>query len=86
MSWSSFGRDGNYCTGIARSEGGSLKGPWIQSEEPLYSRDGGHGMFFRGKDGMLYLAIHAPNKTPLERAVFVELTEFELWEDIKEYA
>ncbi|MDR1308008.1 MAG: glycoside hydrolase family 43 protein [Treponema sp.] len=86
MSWSSFGRDGNYCTGIARSEGGSLKGPWIQSGEPLYKRNGGHGMLFRGKNGMLYLAIHAPNKTPLERAVFVKLAEFELREEIKGYA
>jgi GH43 family beta-xylosidase len=78
MSWSSFGKDGNYCVGIARSEDGSLKGPWIQSGKPLYSADGGHGMIFRGKNGALYLAIHTPNKTPLERAVFVELKEFEL--------
>jgi hypothetical protein len=44
----------------------------------LYSADGGHGMIFRGKNDVLYLAIHTPNKTPLERAVFVELKEFEL--------
>jgi hypothetical protein len=73
--WSSFGQDGRYCIGAARSEDGSLTGPWVQSEEPLYGADGGHGMIFRSKEGRLYLAIHTPNKTPLERPIFVELTE-----------
>jgi hypothetical protein len=43
--------------------------------QPLYSADGGHGMLFRSREGALYLAIHSPNKTPLERTVFVEITE-----------
>jgi GH43 family beta-xylosidase len=73
--WSSFDKDGRYCIGAARSEDGSLNGPWAQSPEPLYSADGGHGMIFRSKEDRLYLAIHTPNKTPLERPIFVELTE-----------
>ena len=75
MLWSSFGKDGNYCIGTARSQDGTLSGAWTQSVEPLYTDDGGHGMIFRGKDGLLYLAIHRPNKTPLERPVFIEVTE-----------
>ncbi|GHV81916.1 glycosyl hydrolase family 43 [Spirochaetia bacterium] len=79
--WSSFGEDGRYCIGTARSQDGTLNGPWLQSPEPLYSADGGHGMLFRSKEGSasveagLYLAIHTPNKTPLERPIFVEITE-----------
>ena len=73
--WSSFGKEGNYCIGAARSQSGRLTGPWIHSGEPLYSADGGHGMLFRSREGTLYLAIHSPNKTPLERPVFVELAE-----------
>jgi beta-xylosidase len=75
MLWSSFGKDGNYCIGTAYSRSGTLTGPWIQSGQPLYSADGGHGMIFRSKGGTLYLAIHRPNKTPHERPVFVEVAE-----------
>jgi hypothetical protein len=32
-------------------------------------------MIFRGKEGVLYLAIHRPNETPFERPVFIEVTE-----------
>ncbi|MDR2482849.1 MAG: hypothetical protein LBD08_04370 [Treponema sp.] len=37
--------------------------------------DGGHGMLFQSREGMLYLAIHHPNKTPFERPLFVEVRE-----------
>jgi hypothetical protein len=43
----------------------------------LYSADGGHGMIFHSKEEVLYLAIHTPNKTPLERPLFVALAEKE---------
>ena len=72
--WSSFGKEGNYCIGTARSESGKLSGPWVQSGEPVYSEDGGHGMLFRDKEGVLYLAVHSPNKTPHERSVFRKMT------------
>jgi len=73
--WSSFGEAGNYCIGVATSESGSLDGPWVQSEHPLYESDAGHGMVFSGPGGSLYLAIHTPNKTPDERPIFVRLRE-----------
>ncbi|MDR1030520.1 MAG: glycoside hydrolase family 43 protein [Treponema sp.] len=75
MVWSSFGKTGNYCVGVARSADGTLKGPWIQEKKPLYCADGGHGMLFRSLEGILYLAIHTPNQTPFERAVFVAVQE-----------
>ncbi|GMO68536.1 MAG: glycoside hydrolase family 43 protein [Treponemataceae bacterium] len=82
MLWSSFDKDGKYAIGIARSATGSLFGAWTQSDSPLYSADGGHGMIFRTKNssgaladscGKAYLAIHTPNDTPNERAVFIAL-------------
>jgi hypothetical protein len=75
MLWSAFDETGAYCIGVAKSETGSVYGPWWQSEKPLYSADGGHGMLFRALDGKLFLAIHSPNKSPDERALFVEIVE-----------
>jgi hypothetical protein len=75
MLWSSFA-DSGYAAGLAVSYGG-LRGPWAQAETPLYQDDGGHGMIFRTGSGRLYLAMHRPNKTPMERAFFIELTEDE---------
>jgi arabinan endo-1,5-alpha-L-arabinosidase len=74
MLWSSIGEKG-YAIGISRSESGTLQGPWIQTEEPLFGENGGHGMLFRTFEGKLMLAIHAPNKTPNERPVFFEVIE-----------
>jgi beta-xylosidase len=73
--WSSFGEDGAYRIGVARSESGTLRGPWTQSGKALYAADGGHGMIFRARTGRLYLAVHTPNKTPFERPVFIEAVE-----------
>lgn len=75
--WSSFGQTGDYCLGVATSVSGSLDGPWIQSERPLYESDGGHGMVFRDLNSNLWLAVHTPNKTPDEGAIFVGLRETE---------
>jgi len=72
MLWSSNGAHG-YAMGIARSASGSITGPWVQEPEPLWSRDGGHGMVARTLDGTLLLALHQPNETPLERAVLKRL-------------
>jgi hypothetical protein len=78
MLWSSLGARG-YAMGIARSEGGDLAGPWRQEDEPLWAADGGHGMIFRALDGRLMVTFHSPNRTPHERAVFVELVERDEW-------
>ena len=69
--WSSFGPQGQYCIGVARSASGSLVGPWQQEDQPLFESDGGHGMIFTDDEDHLWLAIHTPNQTPNERAIFV---------------
>lgn len=74
MLWSSF-REGDYAIGVARSEAGGILGPWTQLPDPLFARDGGHGMLFRALDDRLMLTIHTPNRTPDERPIFIEITE-----------
>ncbi|MFC0215621.1 glycoside hydrolase family 43 protein [Paenibacillus chartarius] len=72
MLWASF-IDGAYAQGVARSATGLVTGPWVQEPEALFRSDGGHGMIFRTFEGKLMLTIHTPNKTPLERPIFLEL-------------
>jgi arabinan endo-1,5-alpha-L-arabinosidase len=74
--WSSFSETG-YSMGIARSESGSLEGPWRHLDSPLLSGDCGHGMVFRDFSSRLLASAHAPNRTPEERPVFVEVEERE---------
>jgi hypothetical protein len=76
--WSSFNAAGNYAIGVAQSATGLLAGPWKQNAAPLFEADGGHGMLFRGLDGKTRLAIHTPNKTPEERAVFIDVSKEDL--------
>lgn len=67
MLWSSFGKSG-YAQALARSESGTIRGPWTHLPEPLFKEDGGHGMLFsRLDDGQLMLILHQPNQKPLER-------------------
>ncbi|MDF2926746.1 MAG: glycoside hydrolase [Paenibacillaceae bacterium] len=75
MLWASF-VDNRYALGVARSTGGDISGPWVHDEKALFQQDGGHGMLFRRLDnGQLMLTIHAPNKTPHERPVFLHVEE-----------
>ncbi|MCP5115749.1 MAG: family 43 glycosylhydrolase [bacterium] len=74
MIWSSFG-DQNYAVGLAVSESGKVRGPWKQLPEPLFQKDGGHGMIFRTLDDKLMLVLHQPNSGRLERARFFELED-----------
>jgi hypothetical protein len=74
MLWSSHG-DAGYAIGIAESESGTITGPWIHHEDPLWSSNGGHGMILRASSGRDYLAFHWPNDSPDER---VKLTEVEI--------
>ena len=71
MLWSSFGASG-YAMGCAKSADGTLVAEWTQRHEPLWGKDGGHGMLFRRFDGRLMLTFHTPNDSPRERPVFVE--------------
>lgn len=74
MLWSSFS-DNGYAMGISRSRSVAIHGPWLHLPEPMADDDSGHGMIFRAFDGRLYLTYHAPNNTPNERPVFVEIGE-----------
>ncbi len=69
MLWASYGQKG-YGQTIARSQSGSVQGPWVQNQEPIFAEDGGHGMIFTAPDGTLQLALHQPNNTN-ERPVFL---------------
>jgi len=78
MLWSCACPSG-YCQNQARSVGGSVMGPWEQAPSPLYADDGGHGMVFRPFGGGLMMPLHKPNKSPLERAVLLEVEERGGW-------
>jgi hypothetical protein len=73
MLWSSYGPR-RYAVGIARSESGSVFGPWEQLADPLWLDDGGHPMLFETFDGRLMMAIHQPNRE-VERARFFEIED-----------
>ncbi|WP_088102754.1 glycoside hydrolase family 43 protein [Halalkalibacter urbisdiaboli] len=74
MLWASFVNN-VYAQGISRSVSGNVTGPWVHEEHPLYLNDGGHGMIFRTFANQLILTLHTPNKTPLERPIFITLSE-----------
>lgn len=74
MIWSSFGEKG-YAVGVAESESGSVRGPWVQHPEPLFKENGGHGMIFTTFDDRLLLTLHQPNSGDSIRARFFELID-----------
>jgi arabinan endo-1,5-alpha-L-arabinosidase len=74
MLWSSFGSEG-YAMGFARSESGTIIGPWSHHPSPLWAKDGGHGMVFRTLDNRLLVTFHMPNQSPNERPIFVEVED-----------
>jgi beta-xylosidase len=73
--WSTTGMHGGYTMGYAVSDSGNIHGPWRQSPEALYTRDGGHGMLFRDFRGRLLMTLHHPNHSPDERPMWVEVVE-----------
>ncbi|GAA1956151.1 glycoside hydrolase family 43 protein [Nocardioides panacihumi] len=72
MLWSSFGEEG-YAMGVATSAGGLITGPWVQREQPLWARNGGHGMIFSDPQGVRRLVFHWPNETPDERVKLISV-------------
>jgi len=74
MIWSTFIPGKEYCVLLARSESGCVAGPW-KDHTPIFTRNGGHGMIFTALDGKLLLALHQPNKGPLERLRLFELSD-----------
>lgn len=75
MLWSNFEDNGGYCIGYARSQSGTLFGPWIQNPDPLYALDGGHAMLFRTFEGQLMMACHCPNDHPKKRILLFQMEE-----------
>jgi len=69
MIWTSGGYTG-YTTGIAISDSGKLAGPWRQQDEPVYAKDGGHGMLFTTFDGQLMMVLHSPNNRGAQPHIF----------------
>ena len=74
MIWSSF-KNGDYAIGIAESATGKVIGPWRQQKEPLFEKDGGHGIIFKTFEGELRLVLHSPNGGGLERAHLFEIED-----------
>lgn len=78
MIWSSFGEKG-YAIGIAKSLSGRIEGPWIHEEQPLWEKDGGHGMIFESYENKILVSLHYPNGSideKLERPKFIEVEDF----------
>lgn len=80
MTWSSWGTNG-YAVGLARSESGTVSGPWIQYEKPFFPENGGHGMVFADKEGNLRFALHYPNDKFHEHPMFIDLKIEEMEKD-----
>jgi arabinan endo-1,5-alpha-L-arabinosidase len=74
MLWSSFTKAGKYAIGVARSESGTIQGPWKQDLLPLNDDDGGHAMLFKDFSGQLKISYHAPN-SQTERPVIYTVSE-----------
>jgi len=74
MLWSSFSAD-EYCEGLAYSSDSTLLGEWQHDPRMLFSKDGGHGMLFRDKEGVLRFVCHQPNVGFEERPVFFRIIE-----------
>ncbi len=79
MIFSSWGT-GGYTVGIAESDSGKLLGKWHHINR-IICRDSGHGMVFTEMNGKRMLAVHAPNDTPNERPVFLNLDELQKRDD-----
>ena len=72
MLWSSFGAEG-YTLALAHSRSNTVDGPWIQDPEPLFAKNGGHGMLFKTFEGELNVSLHYPNVNLEEKPVFFEI-------------
>ena len=73
--WSSFSQEG-YTQAVAVSDNGEIDGRFIQAE-PLFMKNGGHGMLFRTKENRVMLALHQPNEHLKERPVFLPMAHLD---------
>lgn len=68
--WSST-RENVYC--VLKATANSIKGKWKHESRPVFSMDGGHCMLFDALDGSKKIALHYPNVSPKERALFLNV-------------
>lgn len=73
MIWSTSVNDCYYQC-IAYSDNGEIDGKWLQLE-PIFTKDGGHGMIFRDMNNQLKLTLHCPNIQTMERPVFFDIID-----------
>lgn len=71
--WASFS-PGGYTEALAVSDNGEIDGHFTQID-PLFDKDGGHGMIFRDLTGQLRLTLHTPNDHLEERPFFYPIHE-----------
>lgn len=71
MIWSST-INGQYHQCVATSDNGDITGKWTQIE-PLFTKDGGHGMIFEDFKGKTKLVLHCPNIQLSEHPVFFDI-------------
>ena len=74
LTWSPYLRD-HYVVLGAISKSGSVFGPWEHLEKPLFEDNGGHAMFFNDARGRSLMCIHAPERSPMERAHLYHMAE-----------
>lgn len=77
MLWSTWSKE-RYAIGVAYSQSGSIKGPWIQEDRPIFNDNGGHGMLFRTFGGKLKLCMHwvdQRDEYPGRRPVFMDVDD-----------
>lgn len=72
--WSSFCKDG-YCELVSRSDNGDIDGNWTVDREPIFGKNGGHGMIFDTIAGKRMFVMHTPNDPPYERVALYEVND-----------
>ncbi len=83
MMWSTFIPGKDYCVVLAESESGKVAGPW-KRHRLLYTQNGGHSMIFKSFDGDLLMALHQPNRSPMERLRLFRIVEQDETLEVKE--
>lgn len=74
MTWATFTSGNGYSVVLTHSESGKISGPW-KEQKLIYTKDGGHGMFFETFDGRLLMTLHQPNGGKKERLHLFEVID-----------
>lgn len=70
--WSSWGKQG-YTVGAAVSETGKIEDPWKHQEVAAFEENGGHGMLFKTREGVLKYILHYPNEKNKEHPLLLDV-------------